>query len=204
MNNTNTPYARYGHDIMLQRLKESLEGCPIVDLNGYDYFVHPLADGVPGIDPSLLDEVVDRMIEIGDLDCDRIVTSEAMGIPVGTLLSYKTGIPLTIVRKKRYGLPGETSLRQHTGYSKTDMFINGIGRGDRVVLVDDVVSTGGTLHAIAEALREVIGAEIVDILVIFDKSDRTSSPDIENGPRIKALMKVAIEEGRVVYQLPPS
>src|SRR5436190_11959239 len=49
------------------------------------------------------------------------------------------------------------------------MFINNIHRGDRVVFVDDVISTGGTLLSIAQALRK-IGAEITDILIVFEKT----------------------------------
>ena len=69
-------------------LRESLEAAPVVDLNGYSYFVHPLTDGIPQIDAALLDEVVEEILELVDMrTVDRIVTVEAMGIPVATALS---------------------------------------------------------------------------------------------------------------------
>lgn len=188
---------------MTRLLEESLGGCPVVDINGYRYLVHPLTDGLPAIDPRLLDEVVGRMADIADLDCNRIVTSEAMGIPVAVLLSQRTGIPLTIVRRRRYGLPGEVSLAQHTGYADTELHINGVGRGDRVLLVDDVLSTGGTLRAIADALTEVIGAVVVDIVVIFDKSGGRATACCGEGRKVKALLEVKVDGEKVTHSPSP-
>ena len=51
------------------------------------------------------------------------------------------------------------------------MFINGVKKGDKVVLMDDVMSTGGTIMAIVLALKK-IGAEVVDVVVIVEKGDR--------------------------------
>jgi len=87
--------------------------------------------------------------------CNRIVTMEAMGIPIAAALSVKTDIPFTIIRKRSYGLPGEVSVKQVTGYSSSNLFINGIGKGDEIVIVDDVLSTGGTLTAVVSALKSM-------------------------------------------------
>lgn len=181
---------------MLERLKVSLEECPVVRMGDYEYFVHPITDGIPRMDPNLLQEVVDRILEVGDFDCDLIMTPEAMGIPLAVPLSLRTGIPYNVVRKRRYGLPGEVSLQQTTGYSRTDMFINGISEGDRVVIVDDVISTGGTIAAIVKALQGM-GVQIVDIIVVVEKGDRKASLERELGIKIKTLVKVEMHEGRV-------
>src|SRR5207245_7985466 len=92
--------------------------------------------------------------------------------PLADVLSMRVHKPYVFVRKRQYGLAGEVSLKQTTGYSKTDMFINNIHRGDRVVFVDDVLSTGGTLGAIVKAMR-TLGAEIADILIVFEKTRAT-------------------------------
>ncbi len=95
---------------------------------------------------------------------------EAMGIPIATALSLKTGIPFTIIRKRSYGLPGEVSVKQVTGYSSSNLFINGIEKGDEVVIVDDVVSTGGTLVAVVSALKEM-GIKIKGIFIAVNKGN---------------------------------
>lgn len=109
-----------------------------------------------------------RMLDLTDVD--YIVAAEAMGIPIGSAISLMTDIPLNIIRKRSYGLLGECEVKQQTGYSHGQMFINGIKKGDRVVIVDDVISTGGTIRGILIAMNE-IGAEVTDICFAIRKGD---------------------------------
>jgi adenine phosphoribosyltransferase len=101
------------------------------------------------------------------------------------------------VRKRKYGLPGEVSLKKTTGYAKADMFINNIQRGDRIVFVDDVISTGGTLIAIVNAFRK-IGAEIADVLIVFEKTREKPRMEKELDLKIKTLLRVDVVKGRLV------
>src|SRR2546422_4707043 len=136
----------------LARLRASLAESPIVRFGEYEYFVHPITDGIPLGRPEVLDEVLSELVRIGDWNrCDKIVTAESMGFPLAAGLSTRVHKPYVFVRKRQYGLEGEVSLKQTTGYSKTDMFINNIRHGDRVVFVDDVISTGGALFAVVES-----------------------------------------------------
>lgn len=169
----------------------------MVRFGEYEYFLHPITDGVPPADPALLDEVVDALLEVGDFACDKIVTAEAMGFPLAALLSLRTGKPYVFLRKKKYGLPGEVSVRQVTGYSRADLYLNYVGEGDRVVIVDDVISTGGTLRAMVEALRQV-GASIVDVLIVFDKMQDRAALEEALGVPIKTLLRVDVVDGKAV------
>lgn len=180
----------------LEKIKGSLKASPIVKMGDYDYFVNPITDGIPRMDPSVLSEVLDGLQEIGNFDCDLIVAPESMGIPIAVPLSLKTGIPYNIIRKKHYGLSGEVSATQITGYSKADLFINGISKGDRVTIVDSVVSTGGTLRAVIRGLR-TIGAEIVDIVIAVEKGDGRSRLEKELGVKIKTLVKIDLHDRKV-------
>jgi len=181
----------------LESLKASLAESPVVKRGEYDYIVHPITDGIPRVEPKLLKEVVDAMIEVGNFDCDMIMTVEALGIPLAAALSLRTGKPYNVVRKKMYGLPGELNLTQETGYSKSPLFVNGVKPGDRVVIVDDVVSTGGTLWAIVEAIDK-IGVDLVDIIVVIERTDRKAEIERKLGIAIKTLVKVDVVNGRVV------
>jgi adenine phosphoribosyltransferase len=156
---------------MLERLVSTLESCPIVARGDYNYFIHPITDGVPSIDPALLREVSTAMIKALDLDgADRIVTAEAMGIHIGSVLSCMTDLPLNIVRKREYRLPGEVPVHQVTGYSKGQLYLNGVFPGDRVVIVDDVISTGGTMRALLAALSHA-GAEVADVCIAIRRGE---------------------------------
>jgi len=182
----------------LERLRASLQDCPVVRFGDYEYFVHPITDGILLGRPEVLDEVLTELARIGDWGrCDKIVTAESMGFPLAAGLSLRVHKPYVFVRKRRYGLPGEVSLKQMTGYSKTDMFINNIHKGDRVVFVDDVISTGGTLIAIVTALRG-IGAEVADALVVFEKTREKVRMEQDLHMKIKTLMKVDVVRGKLV------
>ncbi len=66
---------------MLERLKRSLLEAPIYKRGDYNYFIHPITDGVPEVRPDLIREVVTHIIRTANLDVDKIVTIEAMGDP---------------------------------------------------------------------------------------------------------------------------
>jgi adenine phosphoribosyltransferase len=156
---------------MLKELVKSFETCPIVRRGEYNYFIHPISDGVPVVEPALLREIAVAMVKLMDLSgVDKIVTAEAMGIHIGVALSLITDIPLTIVRKRPYLLPGEVPIHQTTGYSKGELYLNGIEAGDRVVVIDDVFSTGGTMRAVLKAL-EMKKAEVADVCVVIKRGD---------------------------------
>jgi adenine phosphoribosyltransferase len=182
---------------MLERLKGGLESAPVVRFGEYHYFIHPITDGIPAMEPQDLEEVLEVIRDICSFDCDLIVGAEAMAIPLMVPLSLRTGVPYNIVRKRRYGLPGEVSVVQVTGYSSKDLYINGISRGDRVIIVDDVVSTGGTLRALVKSLRS-IGAEIVDTVVVVDKHPDLKELERELDLQIKTLLRMEVRDGKVV------
>ena len=173
---------------MLDRLVTSLETCPMIKRGDYYYFIHPITDGVPIINPALLREVCTGMVKMLDLTgVDTIVVVEAMGIHIGSILSNMTDIPMSIMRKREYRLPGEIAVHQTTGYSKGELYLNGVNKGDRVVIIDDVVSTGGTMKALLQALK-IAGAEVVDVCIAIQRGD----PDI--GRPYKSLVKIEVTD----------
>src|SRR5256884_5319824 len=138
----------------LDRLRASLAESPIVRFGGFWYVVQRITDGIALGRPEVLDEGLSELVRMGDWNrCDKIVTAESMGFPLAAGLSTRVHKPYVFVRKRQYGLEGEVSLKQTTGYSKTDMFINNIRHGDHVVFVDDVISTGGTRFAPLRGIR---------------------------------------------------
>ncbi len=174
---------------MLELLKSSVVSSPVVEMNGYHYFVHPLTDGLPIVMPALLEEVLDVVEDICNLDCDYIMTAQSMGFPLAAGLSLRTGLPYKFIRKRSYGLEGEISVCQVTGYSENDMYINYVEPGDRIFFIDDVFSTGGTLRAILTALERA-GAELTDVLVLFEKVGSRESLERETGVPIRSLLRI--------------
>ncbi len=165
---------------------------PIVRRGEYNYFIHPISDGVPFLEPELLEEITAHIIQIADMDIDRILTIEAMGIPLATSLSMRTGIPFSIIRKRQYALDGEIVISQKTGYSKGELYVNSVKKGDRVLIVDDVISTGGTLLSLMTALRDA-GVEISDAIVVIERGEGASRLR-DMGFNVKTLVRISVNE----------
>ena len=183
----------------LQRLKESLLAAPIIWKGDYPYFIHPLTDGVPRLDPSVLTAVVELIEATIDWDSvDLILGIEAMGLPLTSPLSMRNNRPQVVVRKRSYGLEGELAIDQSTGYSKGSMYLNDIQEGERILIVDDVLSTGGTLDAIIKGV-ESLGAIIESVIVVVEKGPglqqlQQKYPHIQ----ISSIVRLEMDEGKVV------
>ena len=178
----------------MDALRRSLREAPVVDRGEYHYFVHGVTDGVPPLEPEILREVADGLSATLDLeDVDTIVVPEAMGIHHGAALSMAIDRPLAVVRKRSYGFPDEIAVHQDTPYGESEFYLNGVSEGDRVVLVDDVLSSGGTIRAVSEAI-DAAGGELVDVGVVLRRVD------VDHGtlPRpVTALLDVRVVDGQV-------
>ncbi|WP_440771674.1 hypoxanthine/guanine phosphoribosyltransferase [Natronorubrum sp. DTA28] len=181
-------------DSTLEPLARSLREAPVVDRDGYEYFVHGVTDGVPPVEPSVLRAIADGIRERVDLESvDTLVAPEAMGIHHGTALSLATDVPLVVVRKRSYGFPDEVAVHQETSYGEDELFLNGVDAGDRVVVVDDVLSSGGTIDAVCGAL-ESVGAEIVDVVTVLRRID-VEHEDVSRD--VTSLLDVRVRDGAV-------
>ena len=183
----------------MEKLLESLKDAPTVKLGDYEYFIHPMSDGIPLITKELLEETIDKILEQSDLNCDKILVLEAMGLHLGAGLCMKTGIPFVVARKRSYGLPDEVEFHQKTGYHEEKMYLNYIEKGDRVTIVDDVLSTGGTLIGLLGALKEM-EVEVVDIVILFNKGQAKEKIEREFGVTIKTIFNVKVEDGKVIIK----
>ncbi len=181
----------------MDQLSRSLLEAPIIEKDDYHYFVHPISDGVPMLEPELLREIVIKIIRKAELEnVDKIVTPAAMGIHISTAVSLMTDIPLVVIRKREYGLEGEVPLFQETGYSESEMYINDVETGDRVLVLDDVLSTGGTMKAVLDALTGDVGADVADVVAVIKKAGKNELSDTSYD--VKTLINVTVANKEVV------
>jgi len=188
---------------LLKELKENLLNAiilrfPAPEGGFYNYIVNFLTEGLPEIPPTVLWGCAAELARIADLNnVNKLVTPEAMGIHITTALSLVTGIPMNVIRRRKYGLPGEIEIVKRTGYAESKMYANGLKPGDRVVLVDSIISTGGTYAAIIQAL-EKHGVTIHDVVAVIEKPDYNgvSYVEKETKHRVKTLVKVVIKDGK--------
>ncbi len=92
---------------------------------------------------------------------DQIVGIEARGFILGSALAYKLGTGITLVRKPGK-LPYKTrsiSYELEYGTDSLEIHEDAFGEGDRVIVADDLLATGGTMAAVVELVSQC-GAEI--------------------------------------------
>ncbi len=185
---------------MLEELIKTLKKSPIVKKGDYNYFVHPITDGIPAMKPQILREIVEVLKEKIDLsNLDKIVCVEAMGIHLATALSLETNIPFVVIRKREYGLPGETPVFQKTGYSEQNLYINSIKAGEKILLIDDVVSTGGTMIATINALLNM-GVDITETVAIVEKGEGKKIVENKTGVPVLTLVKLDLIDEKIVVE----
>ena len=179
-------------------LQNSLRGAPIIWKGDYPYFIHPISDGIPRMDPDVLRATRDLIISMVDWSkIDLIVSVEAMGLPLLATVGEATGKPTVVIRKRSYGMEGEVEVDVSTGYSKSTTYINDIKPGERILIVDDVISTGGTLEPILETI-EGMGAKLQDIIIAIEKGEGRERLSVEKPEwPIRTLARIEIIDGRV-------
>ena len=174
-------------------LADSFRRAQVIRKGDYAYVIHPLLDGVPRCDPALLkDWVTWARLQAPTGAATLLLAPEAMGPPLAAALSLATGLPYAIARKRAYGLPGERAAPAPTGYGAATLHLNDVGPGDKVLVVDDVLSTGGTLSALFDAVRSS-GASLAGAVVVVDKG--TARPRLESSYRVPVAAAATITVG---------
>ena len=182
----------------LSVLQDSLRDSPIIWKGDYPYFIHPISDGIPRMDADVLRatrDLIDEMVDWSNIDL--IVSVEAMGLPLLAAVGDATGKPTVVIRKRQYGMEGEVRVDVSTGYSQSTTYINDIKQGERILIVDDVISTGGTLEPILATLEEM-GVILQDIVIAIEKGEGRErlAKERPSWP-IKTLARIDIIDGRV-------
>ena len=118
-------------------------------------------------------EAVDVMADlIRDKEVDLILGIESRGFVFAAPIAYNLGIPLNIIRKPGK-LPAEVLSESYTleyGENTIELHKDAINKGDKVVLIDDLLATGGTAMASAH-LVERFGGTVSSILFLVELMD---------------------------------
>ena len=111
---------------------------------------------------------------------DAVAAVDAPGFVIGSALAYELNASLVLVRKKGK-LPFDTLVEDYEleyGTASVELHKDAFKPGDKVVLVDDLIATGGTMLAATRLIRR-IGAEIVEVAAMIDLPDLGGSRKLQ-------------------------
>ena len=133
-------------------------------------------------DPEGLREAINIFAErYKDMQIDKIAAIESRGFLIGAPLAYLLNVGLVLIRKPGK-LPAETIKQDYKleyGSDQIEIHIDAIKEGERVLIVDDLIATGGTVEAAVKLVQKMKG-EVLECCFIIDLPDIGGSRKLES------------------------
>ena len=143
-------------------------------------------------DPDAFKEVIDAIAAHWEgQGITRLVGIESRGFIFGSALAYAMGLGLTLVRKPGK-LPRETrsvSYELEYGTDNLELHVDAVGPDDTVLIVDDVLATGGTAAAVCELITST-GARVGGLAFALELGFLPGRAKLPQGSQIQSLMVV--------------
>mgnify|MGYP001309787232 CR=1 FL=1 len=124
-------------------------------------------------EPEAFNYALDKILEVSKkLNFDKVSAIESRGFIFASTLSYFTKKPLVLLRKKNK-LPAEThsvDFQLEYGDATIEVHKDSILKGERILVIDDLIATGGTAEAAAKLIK-ISGGEIAGFIFIINLFD---------------------------------
>ena len=137
---------------------------------------------------AAIDEFVNRYKNV---KIDKIVAIESRGFIIAAPLAYLLNVGLVLIRKPGK-LPSKTIDQDYEleyGTDRIEVHTDAINKGDKVLIVDDLIATGGTAEATVKLVKKMRG-EIIECCFVIDLPDIGGRVRLENmGQKVFALCK---------------
>jgi adenine phosphoribosyltransferase len=198
----------------LHLIQADFDGRPTHQVTGkggklFEFFPTSITDNIPPLHPKVsraiclisqlhLEHAAEATLGVGEEDRGAMIISDI-------LLSLN--LPRTLARWTPTGAPGEVQVPLSNEYiqeGQTQIFLNGVRAHDRVLIIDDLISTGGTLVALIQAIQAT-RATILEILTIGEKTENNGRDFIarQTGHVVKTILATSLEkrDGRINSKL---
>ncbi|SEU17862.1 phosphoribosyltransferase [Paenibacillus sp. NFR01] len=180
------------------RLTESITGAKSVKIyktkdTAYEFKLYPFGERGTYIAPELIFEITgnlaDSILEHFPA-FDYLVSPEPGGHTWGMLAAYKLMKPMNILRLSTELYDNyEICIKRETAYNENYIYFDGFRAGDRVLLLDDVISSGATIRGIANQFKEM-NVELVGVQAILAKGEHYKVLETDIGVPVRVLSKV--------------
>lgn len=164
------------------------------DSKVYNFKLYPFGERGTFLTPELISEVTESLakdIAENFSDFDYIVSPEPGGHTWGMLVAYRLGKPTNILRMSNNEKYEEfrICIKRETAYNENYIYFDHFLEGDRVLLLDDVISSGSTVCCIAEQLNSM-GVKIAGMQAILVKGEGYKRIEQTYGFPVNFLAKV--------------
>ncbi|OGF32643.1 hypothetical protein A2478_01160 [Candidatus Falkowbacteria bacterium RIFOXYC2_FULL_36_12] len=179
----------------MKEIIKAFDRQPVINIKGRKYIINKLIDHEPETNYKLLEDVVEELSVATDFDkANKIVGEEDRGGYIAALMAYKLKKCLALVKWNPPGLRGALCIDFRNSYTHGKMYLHGIKKGDKVILVEDIIDTGGTLIAMIKLLRNA-NIRILSIIAVAEKIGYGGLERIEKetGLKAKCLIRVACD-----------
>ena len=141
-------------------------------------------------DPQGLKIAIDGMVDaVSDLDFDTVVAVESRGFIFGTAMAYRMGKGFVPVRKPGK-LPAKTisqSYKLEYGEDTIEMHQDALEPGSKVLVVDDLIATGGSAQATAKLIKQ-LGAKVAGFIFLIELTFLNGKEKLE-GYEVRSIIK---------------
>ena len=179
-------------------VQASFDNKPLLPVGDFKFLVNPLTEQIPATTAELLRSTTEWLVEVGNFQAaTKIAGEEDKGAILVASTALETGLPFGMARWYPSGLEGQVGVDFKMEYASGQLFLNGIEQGDQVIIVDDMISTGGTMLALIEAVEKA-EATIVDIICVAEKIEYQGVNRIreETGYLVKTLLQISVSGER--------
>ena len=147
--------------------------------------------------PRALRMVIDSFIQrYIDADFSHIGVMDARGFLIGSIIAYELNKPLVLFRKQGK-LPADVvteGYQTEYGEAFLEIHADSLKQGDKVLIVDDLIATGGTLLAAVQLVKR-LGASVIEAAAIIDLPELGGSQKLQDsGVPTFALTAFALDE----------
>ncbi len=164
------------------------------------------------VDTSLMRAMSKEFARLFDTsEVNVVMTVEASGIPLGTIMAEELGVPLVFAKKaKSDNIEGglfSSEIYSYTYKKKMTLIVSGqwLGPNDKVLVVDDFLANGEALRGVVDIINQA-GAELVGMGVAVEKGFQAGGARLrEQGINLKslAIIESADEENGIVFRENP-
>src|SRR3989338_3042815 len=180
----------------MRELIESLDNQKIFKINeGKTYLANTLTDHTPSTSPLVLKQAINAIMrKIGNKleKANKIIGEEERGGYIAACLSLEANLPFCLTKQNPCKIPVEIGVEFPMIYNNNmTMYLNGLSTNDKVLIVDDIIDSGGTMIAIINALQKM-NIEIVKAIALVQRVEKQGIRRIKEvtGIDVETIIKI--------------